>query len=117
MTATIGQPREVFATRVEAPVSAEPLVSLRGVSKAFKSGTGLARPEIFNWQTEYPAMLAGAKPDVVVVAIGANDGQGFVDNSVVYPFGSDGWMKIYEQRLTDFLAMLAQGVVEHTPCA
>jgi uncharacterized protein len=73
---------------------------------AFKSGTGLARPEVFNWQTEYPAMLKGMKPDYVVVAIGANDGQGFVEDGVTYPFGSDGWKAIYERRVQEYLAML-----------
>jgi hypothetical protein len=76
------------------------------MDKAFKSGTGLARPEVFNWQTEYPAMLGDARPDVVVVAIGANDGQGFVEGGVTYPFGSDGWVRIYRARVEAFLAML-----------
>jgi hypothetical protein len=76
------------------------------LDKAFKSGTGLARPEVFNWQTEYPAMLGDARPDVVVVAIGANDGQGFVEDGVTYPFGSGGWVKIYRARVQAFLSML-----------
>jgi len=74
--------------------------------KAFKSGTGLARPEVFDWQTEYPAMLAGAKPDVVLVAIGANDGQGFVDGGVTYPFGTTGWQAIYKARVQAYLNLL-----------
>ena len=76
--------------------------------KAFKSGTGLARPEVFNWQKEYPAMLGTVHPDVVLVAIGANDGQGFVDNGVTYPFGSDGWKTVYQQRVAAYLQMIAQ---------
>lgn len=76
--------------------------------KAFKSGTGLARPEVFNWQMEYPAMLHGVHPDVVLVAIGANDGQGFVENGVTYPFGSDGWKRVYQQRVQAYLNMLLQ---------
>jgi hypothetical protein len=76
--------------------------------KMFKSGTGLARPEVFDWQTEYPAMLGTARPDVVIVAIGANDGQGFVEDGVTYPFGSAGWSAIYERRVQAFLAMLEE---------
>jgi hypothetical protein len=79
------------------------------IVKTFKSGTGLARPEVFDWQTEYPAMLRDAKPDVVVVAIGANDGQGFVEDGVIYAFGSDGWKRIYQARVQSFLAMLEVG--------
>ena len=74
--------------------------------KAFKSGTGLARPEVFNWQAEYPAMLGAAHPDVVLVAIGANDGQGFVEGGVVYPFGTAGWKEIYQRRVQTYLEML-----------
>ena len=77
--------------------------------KAFKSGTGLARPEVFNWQTEYPAMLAQAQPKVILVAIGANDGQGFVDDGTTYPFGTPGWKQIYAQRLQAYLHMLEAG--------
>ena len=74
--------------------------------KAFKSGTGLARPEVFNWQQEYPAMIKQAKPDFVIVAIGANDGQGFVQNGVTYQFGTPGWQQVYEQRVAAYLDML-----------
>jgi hypothetical protein len=84
--------------------------------KTFKSGTGLARPEVFDWQSEYPAMLKDAmlksalaadeKPEVVVVAIGANDGQGFIEDGVTYPFGTAGWQAIYQRRVQAFLAML-----------
>jgi hypothetical protein len=76
--------------------------------KMFRSGTGLARPEVFDWQTEYPAMLGAVHPDVVIVAIGANDGQGFVKDGVTYPFGSAGWSAIYERRVEAFLAMLEE---------
>jgi len=72
----------------------------------FKSGTGLARPEVFDWQAEYPAMVKEERPDFIVVAIGANDGQGFVVDKVVYPFGSKGWEQIYQQRVAAYLQML-----------
>ena len=74
--------------------------------KAFHSGTGLARPEVFNWMTQYPAMLQSAHPDIVFVAIGGNDGQGFVENGQVLKFGTDKWIEVYRQRLSDFLDML-----------
>ncbi|MGD0546675.1 MAG: DUF459 domain-containing protein [Terracidiphilus sp.] len=79
------------------------------VVKVFRSGTGLARPEVFNWMDEYPAMLGAEKPDVVIVAIGANDGQGFVVDGKVLPYGSAGWSKVYQERLAEFLAMVGAG--------
>jgi hypothetical protein len=77
--------------------------------KVFRSGTGLARPEVFDWMDEYPAMLGDEKPDVVIVAIGANDGQGFVVDGKVLPYGSENWRKVYQQRLADYLAMVGAG--------
>lgn len=74
--------------------------------KAFRSGTGLARPEVFDWQEEYPALLAGASPDIVIAAIGANDGQGFVEDSVVYTFGTPDWERIYGERVEAYIDML-----------
>ena len=77
--------------------------------RAFKSGTGLARPEVFNWQQEYPAMLQQRHPDFVIVAIGANDGQGFVEGGVTYQFGTAGWQSIYQQRVKAYIEMLTAG--------
>jgi len=72
----------------------------------FKSGTGLARPDVFNWQLEYPAMLKQSRPDFILVALGANDGQGFVEDGTVYPFASPGWQRIYAARVQAYLDML-----------
>jgi hypothetical protein len=77
--------------------------------KVFRSGTGLARPEVFDWMDEYPAMLGAEKPDVVIVAIGANDGQGFVVDGKVMPYGSADWRKVYQERLAGYLAMVGAG--------
>jgi hypothetical protein len=74
------------------------------ILRAFKSGTGLARPDVFNWLDQYPAMVGSEKPDVVIVAIGANDGQSFVVDGRVLSFGSEEWLKTYQSRVADFLA-------------
>ncbi|HEX7814215.1 DUF459 domain-containing protein [Dyella sp.] len=89
---------------------------LRGIARhkelqavrAFRSGTGLSRPEVFDWMQQYPQMLAGARPDAIIVAIGANDGQGFVQDGKVLDFGSDAWIAAYRQRLEQFVDMLSQ---------
>ena len=78
------------------------------VIKAFKSGTGLARPDVFDWMQEYPAMIGDQQPDVIFVAIGANDGQGFVENGQVLAFGSDAWVRVYQQRTAAFLNLLTE---------
>ena len=53
-------------------------------------------------------MIGSAPPDAAIVAIGANDGQGFVENGKALAFGSDAWVKAYQQRTADFLALLTQ---------
>jgi uncharacterized protein len=78
------------------------------VIRAFKSGTGLARPDVFDWMQEYPAMIGIDKPDAIIVAMGANDGQGIVDNGKAFAFGSDAWVKAYQQRTAGFLSLLTQ---------
>src|SRR5579863_4445423 len=74
--------------------------------RVFKSGTGLARPDVFNWMDEYPALLGSEKPDVVMVAIGANDGQSFIVDNKVLLFGTEEWRKTYQSRVAEFLAMV-----------
>jgi len=77
------------------------------VIKAFRSGTGLSRPDVFDWTTEYPAMIGGAHPDLVIVAIGANDAQGYIDaKGKVVTFGTDPWIAAYRARVSAFMDML-----------
>jgi hypothetical protein len=80
------------------------------IVKAFRSGTGLARPEVFDWMTEYPAMIGNTHPDTVIVSIGANDGQDFLEDEKPLKFGSQEWITVYQQRVQQFLELLtAQG--------
>jgi hypothetical protein len=74
--------------------------------KAFRSGTGLARPEVFDWMSEYPAMIGNTHPDTVIVSIGANDGQDFLENEMPLKFGSPEWITIYQERVQQFLELL-----------
>ncbi|MFC5862899.1 DUF459 domain-containing protein [Acidicapsa dinghuensis] len=76
------------------------------VIRAYRSGTGLARPDVFNWMQEYHAMIADQEPNAIYVAIGANDGQGFVENGTVLAFGTPAWIAVYEERTTAFLNLL-----------
>jgi len=78
------------------------------VIKAFRSGTGLARPDVFDWMQEYPAMIGSEHPDAVIVAIGANDGQGFQEDGKVLAFGSEAWIQAYQDRIAAFLNLLMQ---------
>lgn len=76
------------------------------VLKAYRSGTGLARPEVFDWMQQYPAMLAGTRPQLVICAMGANDAQNVQIGKAVLEFGSAEWDAYYRGRLSAYLAML-----------
>lgn len=73
---------------------------------AYRSATGLARPEVFDWQVNYPALVKGKRADVVIVAIGANDTQNLAVNKKVLKIGSDEWRQEYGQRVKNYLDML-----------
>lgn len=81
--------------------------NLRLIS-AFRSGTGLARPEVFDWIAEYPKLLDGQQVNLVICAMGANDAQGFVENGKVQAFGSPGWESIYRQRVSNLAKLLTR---------
>jgi hypothetical protein len=57
---------------------------------------------------EYPAMIGSERPNAVIVAIGANDGQGFIEDNKVLSFGSDAWIQVYQERIAAFLNLLTQ---------
>lgn len=78
------------------------------VIKAYRSGTGLARPEVFDWLQQYPQMLGARRPAVVICALGANDGQNVQVGKQVLVFGSPEWDAFYRSRLTAYLDLLTR---------
>ena len=78
------------------------------VIKAYRSGTGLARPEVFDWLEQYPLMLGESHPALVICALGANDGQNIQVGKAVLVFGSAEWDVFYRARLTAYLDLLTQ---------
>ncbi|MFY0522024.1 DUF459 domain-containing protein [Archangium gephyra] len=79
----------------------------RALRKA-KSSTGLARPDFFDWMKVGREEVERHRPDVVVVIMGGNDGQGLTDEKgkAKVRWGESGWEAAYRQRVTDFLGTL-----------
>lgn len=78
------------------------------VIRAYRSGTGLGRPDVFNWMEEYPKMRGVHKPHIIICAIGANDAQGFQIDRTVYAFGTPQWNAVYAERVRNFLNLIGQ---------
>ena len=66
-------------------------------------GTGLTRPDYYDWPTELATDLPVDKPQVVVIMIGANDGQDFLGPPDV-PYGTAQWNAMYAARVSSFMA-------------
>lgn len=66
-------------------------------------GTGLTRPDYYNWPTELAGDLLVDTPQLVIVMMGANDGQDFIGPPDV-PYGSAQWDSIYAARVGSFMA-------------
>jgi len=64
-----------------------------------REGTGLARPDAFDWSAEVQADLAQFHPQVVVAMFGGNDDQDVIVNNRFIAFGSTRWQQIYAARV------------------
>ncbi|SNQ46629.1 conserved hypothetical protein [Frankia canadensis] len=69
------------------------------VSTETHYGTGLVRPDFFDWAARARAQVAELRPEVVIVAMGGNDGQGMtLPDGTVLAAGSDAWAAEYRRR-------------------
>ncbi|WP_241832311.1 SGNH/GDSL hydrolase family protein [Pseudofrankia sp. EUN1h] len=73
-------------------------------------GTGLVRPDFFDWASHAREQIAARDPEVVVVALGANDGQGItLPDGTVLPAGSPRWADEYRRRALVLLRIWTDG--------
>jgi len=61
--------------------------------------TGLSRPDYFNWPAELQRDVVTYQPKAVVVFIGANDPQNFIDGSSSVTYGTPAWNAAYGERV------------------
>lgn len=81
---------------------------IRAVRRA-KSSTGLARPDFYDWISAGHEEVERHHPDIVVVIMGGNDGQGLTDvnGKAEVQWGKPGWAAAYRQRVESFLDIIA----------
>lgn len=61
--------------------------------------TGLANATYYDWTQHLETDIEASHPEIVVIFLGANDGQGFDVNGVPEQFGAPGWITAYTQRV------------------
>ena len=62
-------------------------------------GTGLARPEVFNWPAYLAEAVARDHPDAVVLTIGSNDDQSLTGDGGGESFAGPDWIAEYHRRV------------------
>jgi len=69
-----------------------------------REGTGLTRPDAFDWNAEVRADIVQFHPELVVAMFGGNDDQDTIVNGRFIPFGSQAWTVIYGARVAGVAA-------------
>jgi hypothetical protein len=98
----MGNIAESFAARV----SGDPLFK---VTTNFRIGTGLARPDVYNWPGAISQEMSSVNPDVVVLFFGANDDQDLRADGHQYSLQSDPWQAEYARRVNQVMDLTANG--------
>jgi hypothetical protein len=78
------------------------------VDGRFKEDSGLARPEIYDWNEAIPKIFRSNEIDIVVMFAGMNDVQNIKDQNFRYAFGAPEWTTAYAARLDQLLTTLKQ---------
>ncbi len=75
--------------------------------------TGLERPDVYNWFDQIKNVMKKQKPNVVVVAFGANDNHSYMTGLPpgvdIGQFGSAAWIKEYRRRVGGFMDTVIRG--------
>lgn len=74
------------------------------VKRDTRPSTGLSRDDFFDWPKHLNELVDAYNPDLVVVCIGANDGQNILDPSRKrHVVGTSSWETTYQQRAEEFI--------------
>jgi hypothetical protein len=74
-----------------------------------REGTGLARPDAFDWSFQIRADIEQFHPEVIVAMFGGNDDQDLQVAGRYIAFGSPQWRQIYAARVQQFAQTVQAG--------
>jgi uncharacterized protein len=73
------------------------------ITGRFKEGSGLARPDIYDWASAVPKILERHQVDLAIVLIGTNDGQDIRSDNGRLTFGSSQWATAYQAKVDEIV--------------
>lgn len=76
-----------------------PATGVATVAMDSQGDTGLANVDYYDWMAHLETDIEASHPQIVVIFLGANDGQGFDVNGVAQQFGTPGWISAYTERV------------------
>ncbi len=69
-----------------------------------KLGTGLARPDEFDWGKQLPQLVEAFRPNLVIGQFGGNDGQPLrLADGTLAQLGTDAWSEEYTRRVQEMI--------------
>ena len=75
-----------------------------------RNGTGLARPDHFDWNAELDSLIGKEAPSLVFASIGLNDAQDLVmPDKTKYHLGTDECLAQYKKNVADFYEHAGRG--------
>lgn len=88
------------------------LTKLDVPSETFASiGSGLARLDLFDWNSKVISAVEASKPETIVIMMGANDNQAMKGSVDILQFGTPEWNQEYGRRAGSLMdAMTARSV-------
>jgi hypothetical protein len=82
------------------------------VTSRFNEESGIARPEVYDWNESLQKILDGKSYDAVVVLLGANDRQTIRSDPMRFPFDTPGWTNAYKAQTDRILDTLGHAGVK-----
>ncbi|MDP1828108.1 MAG: DUF459 domain-containing protein [Archangium sp.] len=80
------------------------------VTRAAQLGTGLARPDLYDWMKVVPPLLQRERPRFVVISLGANDATNLREGDEQVDYGEPRWRQVYGARVEAMMrALTADG--------
>ena len=76
------------------------------INGRYRDGSGLAKPDIYNWAQRLPVTLENRQVDIALVFIGTNDSQDIRHQGAYLAFNSAQWRKVYTTSVATMMSQL-----------